>query len=55
MGKAPKSGLWLLRLSHTYDLDAEELVELDARGVQVVHGEVARLVVEGAVAAHVGT
>jgi thioredoxin reductase len=32
--------------AHTYDLTASELVELDARGVQVVRGEVARLVVE---------
>jgi len=32
--------------AHTYDLSADEHVELDARGVQVVHGEVARLVVE---------
>lgn len=30
---------------HTYDLTAAELVELDARGVQVVPGAVARLVV----------
>ncbi|MEQ1786239.1 MAG: NAD(P)/FAD-dependent oxidoreductase [Acidimicrobiales bacterium] len=32
--------------AHTYALTADELVELDARGVQVVHGQVARLVVE---------
>jgi thioredoxin reductase len=31
---------------HTNDLTVEELVLLDARGVQVVTGEVARLVVE---------
>jgi thioredoxin reductase len=31
---------------HTNDLTVEELVQLDARGVQVVTGEVARLVVE---------
>jgi thioredoxin reductase len=32
--------------AHTYDLSDGELAELDARGVQVVRGEVARLVVE---------
>ena len=32
--------------AHTYDVTADELVELAARGVRVVTGEVARLVVE---------
>ena len=32
---------------HTLDLDAPDLDRLGARGVQVVHGEVARLAVEG--------
>jgi thioredoxin reductase len=31
---------------HTYDLSATELARLEARGVQVVHGEVTRLVVD---------
>jgi thioredoxin reductase len=31
---------------HTYDLDAAEHVRLEARGVRIVRGEVARLVVE---------
>src|SRR3979411_2152478 len=31
---------------HTYDLTAAEQVELEARGVRIVRGEVARLVVE---------
>jgi thioredoxin reductase len=31
---------------HTYDLTAAERVQLEARGVRIVHGEVARLVVE---------
>jgi len=32
---------------HTYDLTAAEHVQLEARGVRIVRGEVARLVVEG--------
>jgi thioredoxin reductase len=32
---------------HTYDLTTTEQVELEGRGVQIVSGEVARLVVEG--------
>ena len=32
---------------HTYDLTAAEQVELEARGVRIVRGEIARLVVEG--------
>jgi thioredoxin reductase len=31
---------------HTYDLTGPEQVQLEARGVQIVHGEVARLAVE---------
>jgi thioredoxin reductase len=31
---------------HTYDLTADERVQLDARGVQIIRGEVAGLVVE---------
>jgi thioredoxin reductase len=31
---------------HTYELSATEQAQLEARGVQIVHGEVARLVVE---------
>jgi thioredoxin reductase len=31
---------------HTYDLTAAEHVELEARGVRIVRGEIARLVVE---------
>jgi thioredoxin reductase len=31
---------------HTYDLNAAERIQLEARAVQVVHGEVARLVVD---------
>ncbi|HUQ63450.1 MAG TPA: NAD(P)/FAD-dependent oxidoreductase [Acidimicrobiales bacterium] len=31
---------------HTYDLTSDQLVQLEARGVQIVHGEVARLVVD---------
>jgi thioredoxin reductase len=36
----------VLFFAHTYDLTAAERVQLEARGVQVVSGEVARLVVE---------
>jgi thioredoxin reductase len=32
---------------HTYDLTADEHVQLEARGVRIVRGEIARLVVEG--------
>ena len=31
---------------HTYELTPDELAQLEARGVRVVHGEIARLVVE---------
>jgi thioredoxin reductase len=31
---------------HTYDLTVDEQVQLEARGVQIVRGEVARLIVE---------
>jgi thioredoxin reductase len=31
---------------HTYDLTATEQIQLEARGVQIVHGDVARLLVE---------
>jgi thioredoxin reductase len=31
---------------HTYDLTAAEHIQLEARGVQIVHGEIAQLVVE---------
>lgn len=36
----------LIFFAHTYDLTPAEVVELEARAVQVVHGVVARLVVE---------
>jgi thioredoxin reductase len=31
---------------HTYDLTAAEHIQLEARGVQIVHGEITRLVIE---------